>query len=85
MINKDTGIQRETNEHIESMCGKCHAKSDSRNDMFKHLEKTYPVVISDGGKDNHINRPATKRGRRKISQSDRKFKQLSIHKREDVE
>ena len=43
------------------------------------------MVISDGDEDNHIDRPANKRGSRKLSRSDRKFKQLSIHKRENFE
>ena len=85
VINKDTGIQMETNEHIESMCGKCHAKFNSRNDMFKHQEKTNHMVIFDGDEDNHIDRLANKRGSRKLSCSNRKLEQLSIHKRENFE
>ena len=79
MINKDIGIQRKTNEHIEWICGKCHTKLNSRNDMFNHLEKANHMVISDGHEDNHIDRPANKRGTRKFSRSDRKLKQLSFH------
>ena len=56
------------------MCGKCHTKINSRNKLFKHLEEANHIVISDG-EDNPINRPANKRGSRKLSRSDRKFKQ----------
>ena len=79
-IIKDTGIQREAKEHIKSTCGRCHAKFNSRNELSKHLEETNHMVISDGDEDNHSDRPANKRGSRKFSRSDRKFKQLSIHK-----
>ena len=84
-IIKDTGIQRETNEHIESMCGRCHTEFNSRNELFKHWEETNHMVTSDGDVDSHIDRPANKTGSRKLSCSDRKFKQLSIHKRENFE
>ena len=43
------------------------------------------MVISDGDEANHIDRPANKKGSRKFSRSDRKVKQLSIHKRENFE
>ena len=43
----DTGIHRETNEHIESMCGKCHAKFKSRNEFFKLLEEKFKAWVGE--------------------------------------
>ena len=59
-IITDIGIQKRTNDHIESMCGKCHAKLDTRNEFFKHLEENHHMVISEGDSDDHINRSAKK-------------------------
>ena len=84
-IIKDTKIQKETNEHIGSMCGRCHTKFNSGNELSKHLEETNHLVISDGDENNHIDRPANKKGSRKLSRSDHKFKQLSIHKKANFE
>ena len=36
-IITDAGTQKKTNEHIESMCGKCHTKFNSCNEVFKNL------------------------------------------------
>ena len=67
------------------MCGKCHAKFNSRNKLFKHLEEHKHIVISEGHEDDHINRSANNRSFRKLSRSDCRFKQLSIHKQENFE
>ena len=84
-IITDTGIQKKANDHIESMCGRCHAKFGTSNEFFKHWEEKNHMVISEGDEDDHINRSANKRGSRKLSRSDRKFWQLSIHKQENFE
>ena len=67
------------------MCGNCHNKFNSRNECSKHLEKTNHMVISDGDEDNYIDRLAINKGSNKLSCSDRKFEQLSIHNREKFE
>ena len=65
MIITDIGIQREANDNIESMCGRCHAKFNSRNELFKQLEDEDHMVISKGDEDEHIDIMANKRGSRK--------------------
>ena len=67
------------------MCGRCHARFGTHSQLFKQSEEHNHMVISEGDEDDHINRSANKRGSRKISRSDRKFRQLSIHKQENFE
>ena len=67
------------------MFGRCHAKFNSRNELIEHLEEENHMVISEGDEDEHINKVANKRSGRKLSRSDRKLKQLSIHKQENFE
>ena len=62
-----TGIQREANDHIESMSSKCHAKFNSRNESFKHVEEKNHMAISEGDGDDHINISANQMGQSKNS------------------
>ena len=84
-IIKDIGSNREADDRIESMRGRCHAKFNSRNEFLEHLAEQNHMVISEGDEDDHINRVANNRGSRQLSRSDRKFKQLFIHKQENFE
>ena len=62
-------------------------KFDSHNDLFKHMNQEGHVVASDG-KDNdneHVNRVESSRGRKKVSRSDRRHKQLYIHRNQNIE
>ena len=82
-MREDTGIQKETNEHIESIFGKHHTKFNSRSELFKHLEEKNHMLISESDKDDHMNNRQIKGAMKINSRSDRTFKQLSIHKHEN--
>ena len=79
-LSTDGGFPGGVDNRRESTCGRCHAKFNSCNDLFKHMNRKGHIVASDGeDNDNeHINRVASSRGRKKISRSERKDKQLYI-------
>ena len=58
MINTEAACRREIEKCKASVCGKCHANFDSRDELFKHIDKERHVVGSDGEGENieHINR-----------------------------
>ena len=86
-INTEGGCQRKVDGWKESTCGTCHAKFNSRNEMFRHMDQEGHVVDSDGEEENeeHVHRVASGRGQRKITRGARKYNKLIIHRNENIE
>ena len=87
MINTEGGCRREVDSWKESTCDWGHASFNSRNELFRHIDKEGHVVGSDGEEENveHINRMASGRGRKKASRGVRNYNKLIIHRNENLE
>ena len=70
-INTEGACRKEVDKCKASVCGKCHARFESRNELFRHIDKEGHVVGSDGEEENieHINRVASGRGRKKAGEA----------------
>ena len=87
MINTEGGCRREVDSWKESTCGRCHTSFNSRNEMFRHIEKEGHIVGSNGEEEHvkHINRVVSGRGRKKASRGVRNYNKLFIHRNQNLE